>query len=68
MSLVRMVQVFIWYFTNYHRLNDSTDPFGSLVELGHQLLKPAVGFAIFGIAILWAVVTSWSIIRGTVKS
>lgn len=67
-SLVRMIQVVIWYITNYQRLNNSTDPFASLFELGHELLKPALGFAIFGIAILWAIVTSWRIIRGTVKS
>lgn len=67
-SLVRTIQVAIWYFQNYSRLNDAVDPFASLVELGHALLKPAVGFAIFAVAILWALFTSWSIIRGTVKS
>jgi hypothetical protein len=66
-SLVAMVQVFVWYIHNHARLNDATDPFAGLAELFHQLLKPVVGFAIFGVAILWAVVTSWSILRGTSK-
>ena len=67
-SLVAVVQVFIWYIHNHARLNDSSDPFAGLAELFHQLLKPVGGIAIFAVAILWAVVTSWSILRGTPKS
>ncbi|MGZ4964565.1 MAG: hypothetical protein ACXWBP_01705 [Limisphaerales bacterium] len=67
-SLIRTIQVFVWYLHNYHRINESSDPLAGLIELGHQLLKPAVGFAIFAVAICWGVVTSWSIIRGTPKS
>jgi len=66
-SLVRVIQVFIWYIHNYHRLNDSTDPFATIAELGHQLLRPAIGFAIFAVGILWALITSWNIIRSTPK-
>ncbi len=66
-TLFRTIQVFIWYLQNYRRINESSDPLAGLFELGHQLVKPAAGFAIFAVAILWGVVTSWSIIRGTVK-
>jgi hypothetical protein len=64
-SLITTVLTFVWYLKNYHRLNASMDPFASLIEFAHHLIQPALGFAIFIAAVLWAMVTSWTILRST---
>jgi hypothetical protein len=67
-SLVTTVLTFVWYLKNYQRLNESTDPFAPLIELARHLVQPALGFGIFIVAILWAMFTSWSILRTTAKA
>lgn len=66
-SFVTTCMTFVWYLKNYQRLNASTDPFAPLIELAHHLIQPALGFGVFIVAILWAMVTSWSILRNTPK-
>lgn len=66
-SLLRTIQVFVWFLHNYRRINEASDPIAGLLEYWHALLQPMIGLGIFAIAIIWAAFTSWSIIRGTPK-
>jgi hypothetical protein len=66
-SLFTTLQAIVWYYHNYHRLSDAADPLAGFVESIRHLALPAAGMGIFVLAILWAAITSWSIIRGTPK-
>jgi hypothetical protein len=64
-SFITTMQTMVWYLKNYQRLNASNDPLAPIIELGHHLVYPLLGFGIFLIAVLWALVSSWRIIRST---
>jgi hypothetical protein len=57
-SAIKTIQAAIWYFQNYQQLNASMDPLDSMFQLWRALIWPLVGFGIFGVAIVWAMVTS----------
>lgn len=64
-SFITTMQTVLWYFQNYQRLNASSDPFAPIIELGRHLIYPIVGLGIFLVAVVWALFTSWRIIRST---
>jgi hypothetical protein len=53
-----------WYIANWSRLqNPDADPFTTLGELWNELRWPVAGMGIFGAALLWALITSLTILR-----
>jgi hypothetical protein len=58
------IQFFLWYSRNWSRLQQgSDDPFASLIEVFHHLLRgPGLGMLIFILAIFWALITSLQIV------
>lgn len=55
----------IWYFTNYSKLQASADPLSALQAVWHEARWPLLGFAVFALALLWALVTSLAILART---
>jgi hypothetical protein len=54
----------IWYFTNLKTINDTQgDPLSLLGETLIQVRWALLGMALFGLALLWALTTSLSLLR-----
>ncbi|HEV2391437.1 MAG TPA: hypothetical protein VG146_03640 [Verrucomicrobiae bacterium] len=58
----------VWYFHNWSRLQTETDPLAALSELWQQIRWPLLGFALFALAWIWALVSSWQILSEAKKS
>ena len=53
-----------WYVANWSQLqNPDADPFTTLGELWKELRWPVLGMGIFCAALLWALITSLTILR-----
>jgi hypothetical protein len=53
-----------WYVANWSRLlGDQTDPITKLAEIWRAVRWPALGIGVFAIGWLWALATSWQILR-----
>ena len=53
-----------WYFANAARLRDpSGDPLAALMEMWQAVRVPLLGIALFGIGMLWAMLTSRRILH-----
>lgn len=61
LSLVTTIQAFIWLCSNWAQLQDD-DPAGSLLRLWAHIRMPLLGIAIFLFGLLWALITSASIL------
>lgn len=63
-TLVATARFFGWYVANYSRLKaNAEDPFAALSEILHAIKWPCIGLAIFGLAWLWALCSSYSILQ-----
>lgn len=54
----------VWYFANWSRLQDlGGDPIAGLIELWLAVRWALLGIGLFVVAILWALTTSYSLVR-----
>jgi len=69
MTLICGAQFFHWYFTNSQQFTQlqETDPGGALVEFWLAARGTVAGFAIFGFALAWGVVTGLSVVMSSPK-
>jgi hypothetical protein len=64
LTMIFGVRFIIWYIANWSRLaGQQSDPLVALGELWLKLRWALAGFAIFAIGWLWALGTSWGIVR-----
>jgi hypothetical protein len=64
LTMIFGVRFIVWYIANWSRLaGQQSDPLGTLGELWLELRWALAGFAIFAIGWLWALGTSWCIVR-----
>lgn len=64
MSMITMIQLFIWFSGHWSRLHDASgDPLQNLVDLWNALRWPLISLALFVFDMLWALGTSMDIIR-----
>jgi hypothetical protein len=64
LTLVFWVRFVLWYLANWSHLNDPmADPLATMSELWQAVRLPLLGMGIFAVGLLWALVTSWSIVR-----
>ncbi len=64
LTMIFGVRFIVWYIANWSRLvGQQSDPLGTLGELWLELRWALAGFAIFAIGWLWALATSWGIVR-----
>ena len=53
-----------WYVANWSRLQGpQNDPIAALAEVLRAVRWPALGIAVFAVGWLWALTTSWQILR-----
>lgn len=58
------VRFFWWFFKNWSRIQDpAADPVAVLGELWQAVRWPLLGIALFAASWLWALGTSWAIVR-----
>ncbi len=59
----------IWYFGEWQHLQEAeTDPVQALTALWAAAKWPLLGFSIFAAGWLWALMTSWAILRAARRS
>lgn len=64
LSMVSGAHFVMWYFANAARLRDpGGDPLTALLEMWHAVRLPLAGIALFGVGLLWAMLTSRKILR-----
>jgi hypothetical protein len=64
LTIVFGVRFIVWCLANWSRIyGPQSDPLGTLEELWLELRWALAGFAIFAIGWLWALGTSWGIVR-----
>ena len=63
LSLFFFGRFIAWYIANYSNLQfDEADPLAGLRALWQQIRWPIAGFAVFGVAWVWALITSFQIV------
>ncbi len=64
LTMLFAARFFAWYFVNRTRITgDQEDPLETLLELWRAVRWPLLGIAVFLAGWLWALVTSWRILR-----
>jgi Sec-independent protein secretion pathway component TatC len=64
LSLLFGVPFMYWCVANWSRLHsDQADPITALAEIGSHVLWPLVGVGLFGLGWLWALGTSYMILK-----
>lgn len=64
LSVLFGIPFMYWCVVNWSRLHsDQVDPVTSLAEIGTHVLLPLVGVGIFGLGWLWALGTSYMILK-----
>src|SRR5690349_1176056 len=64
LTLVFGAQFLGWYVANWSRLQGAQpDPIAALGELWRAVRLPALGIGVFALGWLWALATSWQILR-----
>ncbi len=63
LTMIFGLRFIFWYVANYNRLQQSTEGFDTLLELWQEVRFALVGMAVFAIGLLWALLTSISIVR-----
>lgn len=63
LTMVCGLKFLLWYLANFSNLTgNEEDPLAGLSLLWHQLRWPALGVAVFVVAMLWALLTSLTIL------
>ena len=58
------IRFFWWFFRNWSRIQDpAADPVAVLGELWQAVRWPLLGIGLFAVSWLWALGTSWTIVR-----
>jgi hypothetical protein len=58
------IRFFWWFFRNWSRMQDpAADPMAVLGELWQAVRWPLLGIGLFAVSWLWALGTSWTIVR-----
>lgn len=69
LTLVCGVQFVIWGLTHYAELrNPYADPLENLLAMWREVRFALLGLALFGLAWIWALGTSWGIVRDSRKA
>ena len=65
LTMICGIPALIWGFSNYTRIQQNEDdPFAALAEMWGHFRWPVLGIAIFFFGLLWALITSLSIMAG----
>jgi len=69
LTIVGGLQFFVWFFANGSKFNDPmADPVDNLRTLWLAVRWPLLGLALFGVSWLWALATSFAILRAVPRS
>ena len=63
LTMIFGLRFILWYFANQNRLQQPQEGFDVLIELWQEVRFALLGMAVFGIGLLWALITSISIVR-----
>jgi len=69
LTMVFGVKFVLWYFANKASLSDpNADPVETLKAMWLAVRWALLGILLFGISVLWAFFTSWSVLRAAGKT
>ena len=69
LTIVFGVRFALWFFANRAAFNDpNADPVETLKAMWLAVRWAALGMALFGISVLWAFITSWSVLQAARKA